>query len=164
MTTNDWIRAFQIHLCAAVEGPPAVRKYLTQNADVKAFFADNTSFVWYASQERDRTNFLHSDTSLQLSEAVTALGWPLALGNQLGEVYHLDMMTSPTSSLSHDPSTMLDTSLNYEQAGKRAAIVCIKEEDELRWYTPITKGADYHQQSSADDHHNIANVRLGHTR
>ncbi|KAF4663936.1 hypothetical protein FOZ61_001266 [Perkinsus olseni] len=165
MTTNDWIRAFQIHLCAAVEGPPAVRKYLTQNADVKAFFADNTSFVWYASQERDRTNFLHSDTSLQLSEAVTALGWPLTLGNQLGEVYHLDMMTSPTSSsLSHDPSTMLDASLNYEQAGKRAAIVCIKEEDELRWYTPITKGADYHQQTSADDHHNIANVRLGHTR
>ncbi|EEQ98719.1 hypothetical protein Pmar_PMAR029087, partial [Perkinsus marinus ATCC 50983] len=162
MTTNDWIRAFEIHLCAAVEGPPTVRKYLTQNDDVKAFFADNTSFVWYASQERDRTNFLHSDTCMQLNEAINALGWPLSLGNQLAEVYHLDMITSlnqPDSTSSSSNPSVLGSSLNYQQAGKRTAIVCIKEEDELRWYSPITRGQ---HQSTLDDPHN--NIRLGHTR
>lgn len=85
------------------------------------------------------------------------------------------MITSPnqpdSTSSSSNPS-VLGSSLNYQQAGKRmeesvipltsiityvgTAIVCIKEEDELRWYSPITRGQ---HQSTLDDPHN--NIRLG---
>ncbi|KAF4726043.1 hypothetical protein FOZ62_026176 [Perkinsus olseni] len=87
LSAADWIKAFQVHLAPAIEGPPHIKRELVQDADIKKFIEDNASFSWYSAQEKSRTQFLHSDTYHALRHTIEDdLGWPLYTANQSGEV------------------------------------------------------------------------------
>ncbi|KAF4653981.1 hypothetical protein FOL46_008917, partial [Perkinsus olseni] len=44
LSAADWIKAFQVHLAPAIEGPPHIKRELVHDADIKKFIEDNASF------------------------------------------------------------------------------------------------------------------------
>ncbi|KAF4652079.1 hypothetical protein FOZ61_009937 [Perkinsus olseni] len=46
LSAADWIKAFQVHLAPAIEGPPHIKRELVHDADIKKFIEDNASFSW----------------------------------------------------------------------------------------------------------------------
>ncbi|KAF4699398.1 hypothetical protein FOZ62_004102 [Perkinsus olseni] len=135
LSAADWIKAFQVHLAPAIEGPPHIKRELVHDADIKKFIEDNASFSWYSAQEKSRTQFLHSDTYHALRHTIEDdLGWPLYTANQSGEVYHTEFISDNTTS-----SPSIGSSV--PSSDRRTAIVCIKPSDELRYYRASIGGS-----------------------
>eukprot|EP00929_Paragymnodinium_shiwhaense_P107938 TRINITY_DN7428_c0_g1_i1.p1 TRINITY_DN7428_c0_g1~~TRINITY_DN7428_c0_g1_i1.p1 ORF type:complete len:558 (+),score=126.57 TRINITY_DN7428_c0_g1_i1:317-1990(+) len=126
LSGEDLINAFNIHLCAVFDGPAALKHWLTEDEDMKAFFQVHTSLKWYQNQDRERANFLQSPAYTSLREAAEAEGLDLRPSDP-GEVYHVELVSVDAAerlkAWSKNPPT---------------AVVCIKSKEQLQWYVPIT--------------------------